>query len=553
MADTSTLRKTLARPGAGHRERTLPEPTKPSSVTLPSIVCAFLALTIGLTLLAGVLANDGQFVFSLDDPYIHLAMARNLALHGTWGVTADAFTATSSAPLYTLVLAGLFLVVGPTALWSWLLPIIAGLAIAWILAARLQAVFAYRIVALWAGVWAVIATGLPETMFTGMEHTLHALVVLLLATEVSRSKENAPNAVVIAALCLLAGGLRYESLFLLPAIAGILIGRRQIGLAMVAAISLCLPALILGLIQAGHSLSFLPTTVMLKGVIGTQLRGNYLERFLLQVDSGILIPIAIALGTGILLDVIFQRADGRNSRLPAAIMFLSASIFHMAFAINERRYVVYLVALGIWALTPWLTEWLSELRRRLPNHAPPSRSIWVAFSAALVIAMVFPFSERFLDLARLPRLGQDIHAQQQQMARFFAEQYPGERIALNDVGMVAWTGANPVFDIAGLATPEVARLFIDGRYDGNALADLARTQGVDVAAIYPGWLSRYGGVPTQWRPVGAWLLRDGLQTNVASPQVVFFATNPEAAEPLKHRLAEFAPKLPETVTFTPFM
>jgi len=504
-------------------------------------------------LLANVLANNGQFVFSLDDPYIHLAMARSLALHGTWGLAADAFTATSSAPLYTLVLGGLCLVVGPTVLWSWLLPILAGLAIAWILTARLQAVFAYRIVALWAGVWAVIATGLPETMFTGMEHTLHALVVLLLAMEISRGRKDQPNAIVIAALCILAGGLRYESLFLLPAIAGVLIMRRQVQLAVVAVISLCLPAVILGLIQTGHGLSFPPTTVLLKGVIGTQLRGNYLERFLLQVDSGILIPIGIALGTGMLLDVIFQRADSRNPRLPAAIMFLSASIFHMAFAINERRYVVYLVALGIWALTPWLTQWLSELRRRLPNHAPPSRRIWVVFSAALLIAMVFPFSERFLDLARLPRLGQDIHAQQQQMARFFAEQYPGERIALNDVGMVAWTGANRVFDVAGLATPEVAQLFIDDRYNGNALADLARTQGVDVAAIYPGWLSRYGGVPTQWRPVGAWLIKDGLQTNVASPQVVFFATNPEAAEPLKRRLAEFAPKLPETVTFTPFM
>jgi hypothetical protein len=273
----------------------------------------------------------------------------------------------------------------------------------------------------------------------------------------------------------------------------------------------------------------------------------------MQIDAGVLIPIGIALGTGILLDVVFQRTGAANSRLPAALMYLSASVFHMAFAINERRYVVYLVALGIWALAPWLTEWLSELRSRLPGGVPPSRRMWLAFGSALVLATVFPFSDRFLDLKRLPKLGQDIHAQQYQLGRFFSESYPGEVIALNDVGMVAWTGGTEVFDITGLATLEVADLFVRGQYTPDALSALAQEKGVNVAAIYPGWLTRYGGVPREWRPVGAWLLDEGLQVNVASPQVVFFATNPAAAEPLKRRLAEFAPRLPETVTFTPFM
>jgi hypothetical protein len=30
--------------------------------------------------------TNGHFVYSLDDPYIHLAVAKNLARHGVWGV-----------------------------------------------------------------------------------------------------------------------------------------------------------------------------------------------------------------------------------------------------------------------------------------------------------------------------------------------------------------------------------------------------------------------------------------------------------------------------------
>ena len=51
--------------------------------------------------------TENNFTYILDDAYIHLAMAKNFALHGVWGVTEHSFSSSSSSPVFTFVLAGL--------------------------------------------------------------------------------------------------------------------------------------------------------------------------------------------------------------------------------------------------------------------------------------------------------------------------------------------------------------------------------------------------------------------------------------------------------------
>lgn len=54
-------------------------------------IIIFLAIVSALLVLS-IEKNEGHIVYALDDPYIHMAMAKNFAEHGVWGVTKYGFT-----------------------------------------------------------------------------------------------------------------------------------------------------------------------------------------------------------------------------------------------------------------------------------------------------------------------------------------------------------------------------------------------------------------------------------------------------------------------------
>ena len=63
-----------------------------------------IATGLGLVGRAYFQASGGALVYWIEDAYIHLAMARNLALHGVFGATPHEFTTSSSSPLWVLLL-----------------------------------------------------------------------------------------------------------------------------------------------------------------------------------------------------------------------------------------------------------------------------------------------------------------------------------------------------------------------------------------------------------------------------------------------------------------
>ena len=58
----------------------------------------FLLVIILAEVVALLRLNNGHLVYTLDDPYIHLALAENI-IHGHYGVNAGEFSAPSSSIL----------------------------------------------------------------------------------------------------------------------------------------------------------------------------------------------------------------------------------------------------------------------------------------------------------------------------------------------------------------------------------------------------------------------------------------------------------------------
>ena len=95
---------------------------------LLAAIALFVYLTGGL-ITNSVRRNGGRFVYALDDPYIHMAIAKNFALHGVWSVTAEGFSSSTSAPLWTLILAIAYRLFGVNDLTPLILNILAALAL----------------------------------------------------------------------------------------------------------------------------------------------------------------------------------------------------------------------------------------------------------------------------------------------------------------------------------------------------------------------------------------------------------------------------------------
>ena len=70
---------------------------------LPAVFLCFIAVFIIERSVLG--QTSGVFSYPVDDVYIHMELAKNLAYHATWGVNPGEFGSASSSPFYTIALA----------------------------------------------------------------------------------------------------------------------------------------------------------------------------------------------------------------------------------------------------------------------------------------------------------------------------------------------------------------------------------------------------------------------------------------------------------------
>lgn len=515
------------------------------------IIVAVLALAVMVAqILLGMRLSEGHWVYTLDDAYIHLNMARNLAFHGMWGVAPDTFAACSSSPLWTLLLALGMRLLGARewlpGLFNLVFTLLTLLVVDRILARR-------EVQARWRA-----ATGLaifflvPLTVIasTGMEHVLHVLLtVLFLAAGLQALEAPAPSrprAAVLPLLALLMTGARYESLFVIAPLAMLLCvkGRWRNGL-LLAACGLT-PVVAHGLFSLGHGGFFLPNSLMLKGRIpGGGLARYLFQAFSMYVDVTLENVHVHLLCVLLLLTACFRRVPEAVRLL--ALVVVAAAVGHVTFGQCGRfyRYEAYLMAGGFLLLAvAWLPPGRLPWREVFPGPARGTHGWLVLGRAGLLLFLLTPLILRGAwATSRVPRGAANIYQQQWQMARIFRTMDLGGKAAgINDLGLMADRSGARIVDLWGLGTTEVARAKREGRFGQAYLADLLQRHDVGYVAVYDEWFDMGRELPASLIPVA----RLKIDRNIvcAHATVKFYATGAAEAEKLRGHLRNLPFALP---------
>ena len=514
-------------------------------------VAVTLLVILGIAFFLTLRHNQGHLSYSLDDPYIHMAIAKNLARHGVWGVTPYQFSAASSSPFWTLLLAGAYRLFGVSDWLPLLLNVLAALGALFVADRTLRRHDTPPLPRAGILLGLLLLVPLPAVVFTGMEHSLQILMTLLLMDTLDEwliSSKVPPRLYGISALLALT---RYEAAFLILPAAVLLYlrGRRKAGALLL--LSFAVPVLLFGLYSVSQGGFWLPNSVLLKGGIPFDMAGLSRSMWVLafalralHAPAFLLFALALCASGGI------PAADATREAYRKSLIWWIAGgvLLHLEFVpvyidITDFRYQGAILAAALLALALCCRR-IGSFPLGIADDERPRgvlpRAVFVAAVGSLGILLCV---RSMGVMAGVVQASTNIYQQQHQMARFMARYYPTERVALNDIGAVNYRSSIRCLDLQGLASNEVAqvrRRHIPTRDDLRALSEQF---GCRIAVIYDRWFPQ--GRPAGWEPVGEWKIPNNVICG--DNRITFYATAPGTADALAQNLERFSHELPPGV------
>jgi hypothetical protein len=491
----------------------------------------------------------GHFIYSLDDPYITLSLASQI-WHGHYGINAVEYSSPSSSIAYPFLVA----IFGWSEHQDWIPLIvnaIASAATAMILAALCErypfgAETKRRPWLTLLLLTLMVATNLIGVVFTGLEHSLHALASVAVIYGLARTFESGSQPRWLLPTIVVLPMLRFEglALALLSLVGLFLTGHRRAALIGAAAIGLLLIIYMDCMRLLG--LPLLPSSILARAP-AFQPDGSvaaYAARTLREIVKPLLLywPATVAWA---LLGVLVGHPILRSRRRMHPASAYRLSLLHewvltsMAAGVlfahtllgawdGYFRYEIYAIATIVTAI---LIVWHAEIRTFM-DRAHPGRLI-AAGLAVVLLGMPYVQATFFTALA-----GRGIYEQQYQMHRFVVDFYR-KPVAVNDLGWVSFHNPNYVLDLWGLASEPARKARMEDPEPGWPAA-LTASHNVGLAMIYARWFS--GVLPRSWTPVAVLRVRHA-PISAADAEVTFYATSPESLSAVHGALQGFVPTL----------
>lgn len=513
-----------------------------STINLKSFILSllfFAAVCIGYFLIS-LSKTDGHYIYLIDDAYIHLAMAKNLALYDVWGVTKYRFSSTSSSPLFTYVLSILIKVSGNNDLLSLWVNVFFGVGTVYFLNRYFSGVFNTAKNIVLSVLFTLFFSVLHVQILSGMEHVFH--VFLFVVNVLCLSNLKSRYSVFGFYLTLLLMGLvRFESMFYFVILAFLFLlikkWKDAFGILLIGFI----PIVVFCYFNYQHDGYLFPNSVIVKGTRFTfdshfpyQLKTVFLDNFLMNISFYKIgfFPIMMCL--------IFIIRDFRTKNFQLIIkdhfLLIVISLLmvcHSMFADLKGmfRYEAYILTGFSMALIPKLKGLFEHFRTYIKKEL---------IISGLVLANIFLLVYKFSFAHKmLIDGGKNIYEQQIQSARFLHSYYNESKIVANDIGAITYFTNIHLLDMAGLGSKETIVFNENKRQADKQFQDFLTqytiTNDYDIAIIYEAWLQNH--IPENWKKVAELKINDPI--TVARDKVSIYSINKNNLDKLKQHVRNF--------------
>lgn len=473
-----------------------------------------LAATVALVLACSA-QTGGEWIYPLDDTYIHLELAWRLAQEGTWGVNPGEPASASSSPLWSLLLALGMALVGHEPRVALVLASLASVAAVGV-ADRLLGPDLRPLPRLTGLTLVAALTPLPAMAALGMEHSLQvALTLACGAAAVTDLREpcRGPGSLALMLLAALVA-TRFEGMFLAAAWAALALSGGRPWAALRVGLAAALPIAVFAAFSLALDLPPLPAGLLMKS---KPLDGHALQNLWANVAQGgvLILPVALVWA----LDA--ARGGPLAGSARARLLALTTAL-HLGFgAIGwYYRYEAWLVAWAVLLAVRATADWRAR---------PPGRRPWVEglLLIALALAALQATGRRAYEAhAFMPGRALYIADAKVHLAQALAQTDPTAVVALHDIGAMAWETDLRVVDTAGLGTVQVLRLSRDRAFTGPTIGALTRSLGATVGLGTWSWMEH--DRPEGWRPAARLIW--GLDAQRSAEPIVAYAIAPGGEE-----------------------
>ncbi|QMU57054.1 MAG: hypothetical protein GKR98_01865 [Boseongicola sp.] len=485
------------------------------------------ALIAFATLNAFAMARaGGGYEYPLDDVYIHLAVAEQIAA-GHYGVNSSEFASAASSPLYPLLLtpfAGSEL--------QRLLPLIYNLisvAAAGTLFGALVARAGIGAIGVAFAALAPLAFNMYVSAYTGMENMAHGVASLMIVFGLWLWVEDRRMTWWLILGIFLSPALRPEGLALSMAAAGVVMitGAPRVGIALMglgiaplAAFSSFLVSMGLGPIPNSVTAKLAEGAVGNQGVIGKLVAnlGTYGGNLLGWATLAVALAALVA-------------ALRSTDRALFGFAIAASSLAHLMLASIGwmDRYEIYIL-ISLMATLPLL---LMGLSRSLQIAA-----LGLALAAGIATYLPHTIVRHSWNIAAM-------QLQQKEMGRL-AKQSDIGNIAVNDLGHVTWQNPNYVLDLWGLASAEALETRLSEQAPDGWARDLTDDKDVSLIMIYDRWFEN--AVSPEWTRLGT-LTTDVPLAFIGDYEVAFYASSSADVPKLTSAIMDWQQNLPERASF----